>query len=53
VVGGHLKEGCIIRTNCELVIGILENIQFSRKADFDTGFYELVVDQTQAHPQQA
>ena len=43
VSGGHLKEGCVIRTTCELVIGILEATTFSREADSDTGFDELVV----------
>ena len=43
VMGGHLKEGCIVRTTCELVIGILDNIEFNREADELTGFDELIV----------
>jgi predicted DNA-binding protein with PD1-like motif len=43
VMGGHLKEGCIIRTTCELVIGILEETAFNRERDPLTGFDELVV----------
>lgn len=43
VMGGHLKEGCIIRTTCELVIGIMDNIEFNREVDESTGFEELVV----------
>jgi predicted DNA-binding protein with PD1-like motif len=44
VMGGHLKEeGCIIRTTCELVIGILEDTTFSREPDEQTGFDELVI----------
>lgn len=43
VWGGHLKEGCIIRTTCELVIGILDNTSFSRTMDKDTGFDELEI----------
>lgn len=43
VSGGHLKMGCVIRTTCELVIGILEDTTFSREVDSDTGFDELVV----------
>ena len=43
VVGGHIKEGCIIRTTCELVIGILDGTNFSREPDDQTGFNELVV----------
>jgi len=43
VMGGHLKEGCIIRTTCELVIGILDDIEFKREADPSTSFDELIV----------
>lgn len=43
VLGGHLKDGCIIRTTCELVIGILDDTVFKREADSETGFDELVV----------
>ncbi len=43
VWGGHLKEGCTIRTTCELVIGILDGTTFSRSPDPDTGFDELEV----------
>ena len=41
--GGHLKEGCIIRTTCELVIGILENTKFTRQPDPTTGYRELSI----------
>lgn len=43
VIGGHIKEGCIIRTTCELVIGILDDTVFTRQPDTKTGFDELVV----------
>ena len=43
VSGGHVKEGCIIRTTCELVIGLLDDVQFSREPDEATGFDELVI----------
>ena len=43
VMGGHLKEGCIIRTTCELVIGILDDITFTREPDTLTNFDELVI----------
>jgi predicted DNA-binding protein with PD1-like motif len=39
--GGHVKEGCIVRTTCELVIGILEDTSFKRSIDPATGFQEL------------
>jgi uncharacterized protein len=42
VLGGHLKQGCIIRTTCELVIGVLDNTTFDRRLDSATGFNELV-----------
>lgn len=43
VWGGHLKEGCIIRTTCELVIGIVEGKVFTRALDKETGYDELVI----------
>jgi uncharacterized protein len=43
VWGGHIKEGCIVRTTCELVIGVLEDTQFMRKADPATGYDELYI----------
>ncbi len=43
--GGHLKEGCIVRTTCELVIGVLDNTAFTRKKDEATGFDELKIEQ--------
>jgi len=44
VLGGHVKEGCIVRTTCELVIGVLEDTVFKREPDSATGFDELVVE---------
>ncbi|HSX28240.1 MAG TPA: PPC domain-containing DNA-binding protein [Candidatus Saccharimonadales bacterium] len=41
--GGHVKEGCIIRTTCELVVGVLDGMAFSREPDDKTGFDELVI----------
>jgi predicted DNA-binding protein with PD1-like motif len=43
VMGGHLKEGNVIRTTCELVIGVLSDTVFKREPDQQTGFDELVV----------
>ncbi len=45
VTGGHMKEGCIVRTTCELVIGILDDVVFERRPDALTGFDELVISQ--------
>ena len=41
--GGHMKEGCIVRTTCELVIGILDETRFERIQDPQTGFEELKI----------
>ncbi len=43
VMGGHLKTGCIVRTTCELVIGVLDDHSFRREPDSDTGYDELAV----------
>lgn len=44
VVGGHVKEGCIIETTAEVVVGELEDIIFKRELDVNTGFEELKVE---------
>ena len=41
-VGGHLVEGCIINTTCELVIGVLENWRIDTEFDRETGYDELI-----------
>ena len=41
VFGGHLKEGCIVNTTCELVLGILEEYGSVREYDEDTGYDEI------------
>ena len=43
VVGGHLKDGCIIHTTAEIVIGELGGWELRRGEDSETGFKELVV----------
>ncbi|MDE5630811.1 MAG: DNA-binding protein [Bacilli bacterium] len=42
-IGGHLKDGNIINTTCELVIIELPNYEFSREFDENTGYDELVI----------
>ena len=42
VIGGHLVEGCIINTTCELVIGQMENYVYDVEFDGETGYDELV-----------
>jgi predicted DNA-binding protein with PD1-like motif len=43
VVGGHLVEGCIINTTCELVIGEQEEYVYDVEFDEETGYDELIV----------
>lgn len=46
VFAGHAKEGCIIHTTAEIVVGILDGYAFHREIDPETGFPELVVGTT-------
>lgn len=41
-VGGHLCEGCIINTTCELVIAEIPGTVIEREFDEETGYDELV-----------
>ena len=41
-VGGHLVEGCIINTTCELVIGELPGVAYGVEQDEQTGYDELI-----------
>jgi len=43
VVGGHIKEGCVINTTAELVIGELEDVIFTKEFDTTTGYRELKI----------
>jgi len=44
VLGGHLlEEGCTIATTAEIIIGTLDDAEFTRKFDEATGFNELQV----------
>ncbi|MEM9079567.1 MAG: PPC domain-containing DNA-binding protein [Verrucomicrobiota bacterium] len=43
VKGGHLKEGSIVRTTAEIVVGILSEWEFRREVDGETGYLELEV----------
>ncbi len=42
-LGGHLKDGTIIDTTCEVVIYELKDYIFKREPDAMTGYDELVV----------
>lgn len=43
VLGGHLKQGCIIKTTAEIVILVFTNSEFKRMPDELTGYDELSV----------
>ncbi len=42
VIGGHLTEGCIINTTCELVLGILDEYEYDAQFDSQTGYDEII-----------
>lgn len=41
VYGGHVLEGCIVRTTAEIVLGLLPDWEFRRVHDPATGYLEL------------
>jgi uncharacterized protein len=41
--GGHLKEGAVIRTTAEIIIGVLDGYAFHREHDAQTDSAELVI----------
>ena len=41
--GGHLKEGTVVYTTAEIVIGILNEYQFDRIFDPASGYKELLI----------
>lgn len=47
-VGGHLMEGCIINTTCELVLGVLDGWHIGTEFDTETGYDELIFLEEQA-----
>jgi uncharacterized protein len=42
-IGGHLETGCIIYTTAEIVIGVSEELTFTRTVDEQTGYKELEI----------
>lgn len=42
-LGGHVMEGCIIRTTAEIVIVDLPGTIFKREKDLETGYDELLI----------
>lgn len=45
-IGGHLCPGCIVNTTCELVIAELPGIRYEEEADPETGYDELIFQNT-------
>jgi predicted DNA-binding protein with PD1-like motif len=41
-IGGHLCEGCIINTTCELVLAELPGTVIEKEFDSETGYDELI-----------
>lgn len=48
--GGHLLEGCRVRTTAEIAMGLLSQVTLRRRDDPATGYPELVVDQGDDSP---
>jgi len=43
VFGGHLKQGSMVNTTAEIIIGVIQNCVFKREYDKETGFDELII----------
>ena len=41
--GGHLEDGCVINSTCELVILELDEYEFDKEYDSETGYNELLI----------
>ena len=41
--GGHLEDGCVINSTCELVILELDGYEFDKEYDNETGYNELLI----------
>lgn len=44
-IGGHLKEGSMVFTTAEIVLGILPDVEYLREVDEAYGYKELAVNQ--------
>jgi uncharacterized protein len=42
-IGGHLLDGCLVYTTAELVLGVLDDVEFRRETDPTFGYQELAV----------
>jgi len=52
IIGGHVAQGCIVRTTAEILVARLPDYRFSREYDDASGCKELVI-RTLARPDQA
>lgn len=43
VIGGHLKDGCVVQFTAEVVIGVFDDVVFERVFDEETHFPEFTV----------
>ena len=43
--GGHLKQGCIVRSTVELALLIFSDVKYKRELDSETGYKELKIEQ--------
>ena len=43
VFGGHVAQGCIVRTTAEVLLALLPEWAFAREPDVTTGYDELVL----------
>lgn len=43
VTGGHVVDGCMVRTTAEVLLVLLPEWSFTRELDPHTGFLELVL----------
>jgi uncharacterized protein len=51
-LGGHLADGCLVRTTAEVVLAVDDRLEFTREHDPATGYDELVIrDATKPHGQ--
>ncbi|HEX7368571.1 MAG TPA: PPC domain-containing DNA-binding protein [Candidatus Saccharimonadales bacterium] len=49
VVGGHVKEGCIVHTTVELVLAVEDSLTFSEAPDPQTGFASWISVERKLH----
>ena len=43
VIGGHLKNDCLVNVTAEIVLAEFENFEFGREFDKNTGYKELTI----------